>query len=210
MHPWRARLERILGPIAHATPLSPNAITSIALVLNLLAAVILAVASVDARLFLLVPFLVTIAGLLDALDGIVARYQGKSSRFGDFLDHFSDRIGDSALIAGWTIGTSVNLPLAVFTVFVVGLTGNLGTQIEATFGERSYEGLGRGEFVLAIVILPLVAFILWRAGIADQRWAGFTIAEWLTSIVAAFALFGLLQRLRLAAKIGAKSREPDA
>ena len=37
MHPWRERLSRWLTPLARTTPLSPNAITLIALALNLIA-----------------------------------------------------------------------------------------------------------------------------------------------------------------------------
>ncbi len=210
MHPWRSRLERLLGPIARNSRLSPNTISAIALALNLLAAVALSAASEATWLFLVVPAIVTVAGLLDALDGLVARLQGKSSLGGDFLDHFADRVSDSALIAGWTIGASVNLPLAVFAVFIVGLTGNLGTQIEATFRERSYEGLGRGEFVLTIVILPLTAYTLTSAGLISLQLAGMTLVEWLTAVVAAVALLGLVQRLRLAARLAAQTDRTDA
>jgi phosphatidylglycerophosphate synthase len=167
--------------------------------MNLAAAVTLAFAATDVRLFLVAPVLLGVAGLLDALDGLVARHQAKSTRFGDFLDHFSDRVSDSALVAGWTIGASAALPLAVCTVVLVSLTGNVGTQIEATFRQRSYDGLGRGEFVLALFILPLVAFTLARSGLFDARWYGLTALEWLTAAVAAFAFAGIVQRVRRAA-----------
>jgi archaetidylinositol phosphate synthase len=201
MHPWRLRLERLFGPRARRIPVSPNTITSIALAMNLGAAVVLALASRDARLFLVTPVLVGVAGLLDAVDGLVARFQGKESRFGDFLDHLSDRVSDSTLIAGWAVGAEINLPLAVASVLLVTLAGYAGTQVEATFHVRSYEDLGRGEFVLSLFTLPLIAFTLDRAGLKTTPWAGMTILEWLTALLAVFALLSIVQRVRRAATI---------
>lgn len=209
MHPWRLRLERLFGPLARRIPLSPNAITAIALAMNVAAAVVLALGSREPRLFLFAPVLLGVAGLLDALDGLVARFQDKASPFGDFLDHFGDRVSDSALIAGWTVGASVNLPLSVTTVLLVTLAGYAGTQIEATFRVRDYEDLGRGEFVLAVFTLPLVAFTLDRAGLSATRLAGMTILEWLTATLALFALLSVVQRVRRAAAIARDSGKTD-
>ena len=54
-------------------------------------------------LFLVSVAVLTVGGLADAFDGIVARVQGKSSRFGDFLDHFCDRVSDLVLVIGWLL-----------------------------------------------------------------------------------------------------------
>ena len=51
------------------------------------------------------------------------------------------------------------------------LNGYVGTQIEATFGERSYEGVGRGEFVLALIVFPIVSSILLTNGLLLVRFA---------------------------------------
>lgn len=209
MHPWRLRLERLFEPLARRSPFSPNTITTIALALNVVASVMLALGSRDPRFFLVAPVLLGVGGLLDALDGIVARLQGSATKFGDFIDHFGDRVSDTALLAGWTVGAAVNLPLAVATLTLVGLNGYVGTQIEATFRVRSYDGLGRGEYVLALFILPLVAYTVARSGFSDATWAGLTILEWLTAALAIFGLLGLVQRLRLAAVIAREAKESD-
>lgn len=209
MHPWRKRLERLFTPIARRVPFSPNAITSFALVLNLSAAVALGFASRDARLFLVAVVFLGFAGILDALDGIVARLRGTATRFGDFLDHFCDRVSDTSLVAGWTIGASINLPLAVTTLVLVSLTGYVGTQIEATFRVRSYEGLGRGEFVLGFFTLPLVAFTLTRAGLVEAAWLGLTALEWLTGLMAASSLLVVVQRVHRAGILSKESEESD-
>ena len=188
MNVWRERLGRWLSPLARRCPLSPNAITVIALLLNVGAAYLL-----YARFFLIAMGIVVVAGLADAFDGIVARTQNKSTRFGDFLDHVADRISDTLLITGWLLGNGVWIPLAIASIIAVMLTGYIGTQIEATWGTRSYEPMGRGEFVLALVIFPIVSHILFANG-----WAAMHIQDWMTGLLLAVALLGIAQRFALA------------
>ncbi|HEY2091004.1 MAG TPA: CDP-alcohol phosphatidyltransferase family protein [Thermoanaerobaculia bacterium] len=191
MNVWRDRLGRWLSPLARRCPLSPNVITVIALLLNLGATYLL-----YRRFFLIAMAVVVVAGLADAFDGIVARAQNKSTRFGDFLDHVSDRIGDTLLVTGWLLGNVVWMPLAIASIIGVMLNGYIGTQIEATWGTRSYEGMGRGEFVLALVIFPIVSHILFANG-----WAATHIQDWMTVLLLAFALLGIGQRIALAARM---------
>ena len=190
MNVWRDRLGRWLSPLAQRCPLSPNAITVIALVLNAGAAYLL-----YRRFFLIAMVVLIIGGLADAFDGIVARVQNKGTRFGDFLDHVCDRVSDTLLITGWLLGNGVRIPLAIATIIAVMLNGYVGTQIEATWGTRSYDSMGRGEFVLALVIFPIVSHILFANG-----WTSMHIQEWMTALLLAFALLGIAQRFALAAR----------
>ena len=191
MNVWRDRLGRWLSPLAQRCPLSPNAITVIALILNVGAAYLL-----YRRYFLIAMGVLVVGGLLDAFDGIVARTQNKGSRFGDFLDHVSDRISDTLLITGWLLGNGVWVPLAIAVIIAVMLNGYIGTQIEATWGTRSYEAMGRGEFVLALVIFPIVSHILFANG-----WTRMHIQDWMTALLLAFALLGIVQRVALASRM---------
>jgi archaetidylinositol phosphate synthase len=196
MHPWRDRLTRWFSPLARRSPLSPNAITILALLLNAAAAALLV-----RRWFVMAIILIAFAGLADAFDGIVARTQGKETRFGDFLDHFADRVSDTLLTAGWAVGSGVRESLVLAAVIVTMLNGYVGTQIEATFRERNYESIGRGEFVLALIVLPLVSYILFRSGWDSIRAGGLTIAEWLAVALIAFAILAIGQRLALARRL---------
>src|SRR5262245_30499631 len=114
MHPWRDRLDRWLSPVARRTPLSPNTISVAAPVLNVIAA-----ACLYERWFLIAIVFVALGGTADALDGIVARVQGKDSPFGDFLDHCLDRISDTLIAAGWLMGSAVRPSLTVAAIIVV-------------------------------------------------------------------------------------------
>jgi phosphatidylglycerophosphate synthase len=196
MHPWRERLHRWFAPAARRCPLSPNAITLLALLLNAIAAALL-----YRQMFLVAIVFVTIGGLADAFDGIVARVQEKASRYGDFLDHFADRVSDTLLITGWLLGNRVRLELVVAAIIVVMLNGYIGTQIEATWRERSYEGVGRGEFVLGLIVYPIASHLLVANGLDTTRHAGLFVAEWMTVALIALAVFGMAQRFRLASRL---------
>jgi len=196
MHPWRERLARWFDPLARRCPLSPNAITVLALLLNLAAAAMFLFA-----IFLLPIALIAIAGFADALDGVVARVQQKETRFGDFLDHVCDRISDTALAACWMIGNRVHETFVVIATILIMLNGYLGTQMQATYGQRSYDSVGRGEFVLALIVFPIVSFVLISNGWASMLFGGATIAEWMTVALCAFALLGIVQRFAAARRM---------
>src|SRR5688500_7907959 len=178
MQIWRDRLQRWFAPMALRCPVSPNGVSLIALALNFSAAVLL-----YRRQFLLAIVLLTVGGLADAFDGIVARIQNKTSRFGDFLDHFADRVSDVLLLTGWLLGSGVRAEVALLAVIAVMLNGYIGTQLEATWHERTYDTVGRGEFVLALVVFPIVSHILLSNGWDTTSFAGLRVAEWMSVLL---------------------------
>lgn len=76
-----------IGSVLAVIPLSPNQWT----VLALLVALIAAGAIISQNLYLGL-ILFVIAGLLDAVDGAVARARNEATKFGAFLDGVSDRL----------------------------------------------------------------------------------------------------------------------
>ncbi len=98
-------------------------------------------------------------------------------------------------------GNGVREWLLIAAIVLVMLNGYLGTQIEATWRERSYDAVGRGEFVLALIVFPIVSYIVFTNGWAAMRFASFTIAEWLALLMSAFALLGVAQRIALARRL---------
>ena len=201
MHVWRERLGRWFGPFAARVPISPNAISLLALALNVAASVMLFHGRREPRWFLLAIVFIAFGGLADALDGIVARVQNKTSRFGDFLDHCADRLSDTLLAICWLTGSGVRQSLVIAAIVGVMLNGYIGTQIEATFHERNYDSIGRGEFVLALIIFPVVSYILFTNGWEASRYASLTIPEWLAVLMTAAALLGIVQRCALALRL---------
>ncbi len=94
----RARFKGVLDPVAgflNRLGLMPNTVTLIGLAGNLVGAYFLA-----RGMFLVGGILVLIMGLVDALDGTMARLRGERSDFGAFVDSVSDRYSELLIFAG--------------------------------------------------------------------------------------------------------------
>jgi len=204
MNIWRERLGRWLDPLARLSPLSPNAITILALVLALVAAAGIAMPRSLAWLLASLGLLI-LAAVLDAFDGVVARVKGLTSPFGDFLDHFCDRVADVALVIGWMLGAGVHQYLVIATAVAVLLNGYAGTQLEATFHIRTYEGAGRGEFIIGIVALPLIS---WFTRMIGPIVAGFSISDILALTLLLAASLATAGRVLSARRMSVPAESP--
>ncbi len=101
----RPTVRKIIRPIALffiKIGASPNHVTVTGLFISLMIPILF---YYNQGLLALLFFI--ISGLLDAVDGEVARITGKKTRFGAFLDSTSDRIEDSAyIISLYMLGVS--------------------------------------------------------------------------------------------------------
>src|SRR3954463_14142180 len=98
--------------------LTPNTISVVGLVLNLLAAVL-----ITQRLFFLAGIAFIAGSLMDTLDGRYSRMSGKGSLFGAFLDSTLDRMEEGIVLA--TVAASFasqgdELAVAAVVVAVLG------------------------------------------------------------------------------------------
>src|SRR3954471_9820993 len=84
------------------TRISPNVLTFLGLVINVIAAVLFGFASAEnqQRMFLYAGLVIIGAGIFDMVDGRVARATGQVTRFGAFFDSVLDRYSDAALFFG--------------------------------------------------------------------------------------------------------------
>ena len=94
-------LQRIVNGLA-LTRISPNALTFIGLLINIVAALFFGFARVrDAdRMFLYAGLIIIGAGIFDMVDGRVARQTNQVSVFGAFFDSVLDRYSDLGLLMG--------------------------------------------------------------------------------------------------------------
>lgn len=81
-----------LARIIARTGVTPNILTAIGLVINLVSAAAVALGN-----FLAGGLLVLFSGLFDLLDGALARYTGKVTKFGALFDSAVDRVTEGAL-----------------------------------------------------------------------------------------------------------------
>ncbi len=96
---------KLLGAIVNRMALariSPNVLTFMGLVINIVAAILFGYANPDnqARMFRLAGLVVFGAGFFDLVDGRVARASNQVTRFGAFFDSVLDRYSDAALFFG--------------------------------------------------------------------------------------------------------------
>ncbi len=125
-----------LHRISHGK-LTPNAIT----LTSLLAHIPIAWLIAEGHLFIAAPLLV-LFGLLDALDGTLARLQGKASAAGMLLDATTDRMKEVILYIGvayWFIAHHQEMG-AAWAVAAVG--GSLLVSYVKAKGETAVAGLG--------------------------------------------------------------------
>lgn len=103
-YPWTIvainPVNRLLVGPAAKLGISPNVVTFLSFGIGLCAAAMLALAVLrDPLGLVLAPVLVYVAHLLDALDGDLARYTGKTSKFGELIDPALDRAREVAYAA---------------------------------------------------------------------------------------------------------------
>jgi len=84
-------LDKPLAPIAKLIPISPNVLSLTGFAVTLAAAMLIPFNATAGGLVIL------IGGSFDFLDGVVARTNGKDTKFGALLDSTLDRYADAAL-----------------------------------------------------------------------------------------------------------------
>jgi archaetidylinositol phosphate synthase len=108
-------------------------------------------------LLILAPLLMLASGLLDALDGTMARLYGEATKFGGFLDSLLDRYADAVVICGLILGglTKVSWGLAA-------LLGSLLVSYSRARAEAEgvkMETVGLAERAERLILLALASFI---------------------------------------------------
>jgi CDP-diacylglycerol--glycerol-3-phosphate 3-phosphatidyltransferase len=107
---WTSAIGKACGVVLYKivdglalTRISPNVLTFIGLVINVVAALFFGFASVDnnqPRLFFYAGLIIIGAGIFDMVDGRVARATNQVTIFGAFFDSVIDRYSDVALFFG--------------------------------------------------------------------------------------------------------------
>jgi len=108
--PWDARLAAwLVGPLID-TPVHPNVLTSVRLVVGLTGAALFA----GGTHFNAAAMFIVLSNFLDHTDGELARMSGKSSKFGHYYDLASDSLVTVGLFVGIGIGLRAELGHVAF------------------------------------------------------------------------------------------------
>lgn len=183
--------ERLIAPFVSVSVrlgLTANAISLVAFVLALAAGAALYVAGSAPEWYLVAGLLVLLNGLLDVVDGAVARETEAASEAGDLLDHVLDRYADVVILGGLAVGVG-RYGLGLLAITGVLLTAYMGTQAQAVGLGRIYGGLlGRADILVLVAVTSVLATWV-RFDVL-----GLTIVEWLVAFLAVVSHATALQR----------------
>ncbi|MEA2499811.1 MAG: CDP-diacylglycerol---glycerol-3-phosphate 3-phosphatidyltransferase [Actinomycetota bacterium] len=191
---------RPVGRWLARTPLSPDAVTLLGVLIQAGVAVLI----IQGHL-LVAGLVAIIAALADALDGALAKAKGQTSRFGALLDSTTDRLADALFFIpiAWLYGVSPDIPgRESHLIAALALTGLVASFLVSYVKGRA-EALGFDCNVgIAERAERLIVLIL--ALIFDLVLAGVTI-------LAVLATVTVLQRLVYVRRQSRETpRSPDA
>ena len=99
---------------------TPNQVTALGLAVALVSAWLYAGWDGDRLRLVYGALTILLSGVLDAIDGVLARGTGRASKFGGFLDSLADRYSDAMVLSGITVGGLCSVPAGLLA-----LTGSL-------------------------------------------------------------------------------------
>jgi CDP-diacylglycerol---glycerol-3-phosphate 3-phosphatidyltransferase len=167
--------------------LTPNAISTAGLALNLVAA-----ALVTQRLFFLAGVAFIVGSTMDTLDGRYSRMSGKGTLFGAFLDSTLDRIEEGvvlAAVAGYFAAIGNDVAAAMCVVAVLG-------SLMVSYARARAEALGV-ECKVGLATRP-VRVVLLSTGLVFAKGAGLGNFELLAPaiyVIAALTTVTVIQRV---------------
>lgn len=148
---FRGTVNPYIDPLVDAADragLTPNGVTVIALVVAVAAAGLLALDSTAG--YAGAWLAVTLTGVLDLVDGRLARRTDHATARGDLLDHAGDRFADAVIVIGAAAGVG-RWPLGLLGLSGVLLAAYLGTQAQAVGVGRIYRGVLARAGIIALV-----------------------------------------------------------
>lgn len=119
--PWDQRIARVLVRPLARTPVTPNHVTTVTLILALAGAALFALGDPTAGYW--GAGLFVLARFLDHFDGELARLKGTSSRFGYYYDYVTGAVSYAALFMGLGIGHAAG-PIGIWAI-VLGSAGTI-------------------------------------------------------------------------------------
>ncbi|NOJ29091.1 MAG: CDP-diacylglycerol--glycerol-3-phosphate 3-phosphatidyltransferase [Nitrososphaeraceae archaeon] len=164
LNKFRKNIEPILHKIGlyfAKTGLGPNFWTIAGLVFSILAGLTFSSAFFitysDYYIIMLASLFLLISGFFDIVDGAVARTTKKTSTKGAFFDSVSDKISESIIFIGITIGNLSNPVLSISAISCSLLVGYIRSRAESI--GINLGGIGIGERAERIIILCIFGLI---------------------------------------------------
>lgn len=135
---------------------------------------------------------VSVAAILDGLDGRLARLTDNQTKRGDYLDHVVDRYSDALILLGLTLSPLGDLRWGVLAIVGTFLTSYMGTQAQALGLGRNYGGwLGRADRLVILIAVPTLTWFAAAFRLSPPSWL-----DPIPWMLAYFAIVGNLTALQ--------------
>ena len=175
---WTGAFGRACRVLLHAivrglalTRISPNVLTFLGLVINIVAAILFGYANPQnySRMFLYAGLVIIGAGIFDMVDGRVARATGQVTTFGAFFDSVIDRYSDVALFFGLLVYYARGnhffyLVLVAFVMVSSVMVSYTRARAESLIGSCKVGFMERPERIVLVILGALfnrMAPVLW-------------------------------------------------
>src|SRR5271163_3607475 len=193
---WTSAVGRsckwLLYKIVHGlalTRISPNALTFIGLLINVIAGILFGYAHAEnqRRMFLYAGLVIIGAGIFDMVDGRVARATNQVTIFGGFFDSVIDRYSDVVLFFGLLVfyaraNRFFYVVLAAFVMVTSLMVSYTRARAEALIGSCKVGFMERPERVVLIIL-----------GALFERWGAMAPALW---VLAVLSTITVIHRIR--------------
>jgi len=171
-------LQKIVNGLA-LTRISPNALTFIGLLINIVAAIFFGYARADnyVRMFLYAGLVIIGAGVFDMVDGRVARQTNQVSVFGAFFDSVMDRYSDVAIFFGLLVYYARGdrffyVVLTAFCMTASLMVSYTRARAEALIGNCKVGFMERPERIVLVII-----------GALFNKWGVMAPALWVLAVL---------------------------
>ncbi|MDO5814772.1 MAG: archaetidylinositol phosphate synthase [Methanobrevibacter sp.] len=147
----RPLLTKILNPVARNLNINPNIVT----IISPFVAVIAAYGFAN-HMLILGCAAILFSGFLDVVDGAVARYHDRSSKFGAFLDSTMDRFADAIIYIGIIFGGYCDWFVGILAIHSAITVSYVRARAESQGAECN---IGIAERAVRMIILMVGALI---------------------------------------------------
>jgi CDP-diacylglycerol--glycerol-3-phosphate 3-phosphatidyltransferase len=171
LRPGWDKLMRPVGRWLARTPLSPDAVTLLGVLIQIGVAVLI----LQGRL-LIAGLIAIVAALSDGFDGALAKAQGKTSNFGALLDSTTDRVADALYFIpiAWLYGVSPDIPsrgshlvagLALFAFVASFVVSYLKARAESLGFDCNVGIAERAERLIILIAALILDHVLFDKGV---------------------------------------------
>lgn len=175
----RPQIAKVLNPIAKQIKVNPNIITLLGLVLALISGYLF-----YQQNLIWGAILILFSGLLDLIDGAVARNTDSVTKFGGFLDSTVDRLSDATIIIGIIAGGYANWFIGILAVHASVTVSYVRARSEV---ENIPCAVGIGERAERLTIIVIGSFV--------SAFFGSDLMTWFMILLVIVGYFTVLQRV---------------